>query len=125
MRDLLKKLQETSSYGFGSWKLNEAPIGDLQTYGDFSPDPDWNKERHTDSSTIDNPSRQLLKNPDHLKRIRNAFEKTPFMFNLYFVVVKKKNMIMNWDDFKADISSRTSSDGIRPRPDHRIEAPTD
>ena len=62
----------------------EAPLGDIETYGDFEPDLDplITHPSVPGHISIDNPSKKLL--TGDLKKYRDAFSKTPFTFNFYF-----------------------------------------
>jgi hypothetical protein len=59
--------------------INEAPIGDFGTFGDFS---------DGDASMPDQADRRAVTAEPIIKRIKQAWENTPFTFNLFFVNIK-------------------------------------
>jgi|FreactcultureFD7_1027221.scaffolds.fasta_scaffold00768_12 hypothetical protein len=59
--------------------INEAPISDFQVFGNFS----GNKE-HND--IFYHPDEKLLHSEKAIKKIYNAFSKTPFEFNFYVLM---------------------------------------
>lgn len=61
--------------------LLEAPIGDYQTFGDFS----------KNSSFRDRRDRFLIKNPKTIELVKKKFDNTEHMFNFYFVNSAKAN----------------------------------
>jgi hypothetical protein len=54
-------------------KIVEAPVGNLEVHNMDQP------------GTFPNADRRLLTNPAHIKKIRQRFEKVPFLFDLYFI----------------------------------------
>ena len=75
----------------------EAPLGDLQTFGDMSPRDDAEPKkvgRSQAAHNLDNPSRKLL--TGDLKRYYDAFSKTPFTINIYVTHLDKKEGDGSW-----------------------------
>ncbi len=64
-----------------TYLLVETPIGDYQTFGD------WTKN----SSFRDKRDRMLIKNPSSIERMRKKFANNSYNFNLYFVNSSKAN----------------------------------
>lgn len=56
-------------------KLNEAPIQDYKTVGDFSKNSSFRNPR----------DRHLITNPSTIKRVMDKFNNTPYDFNMIFV----------------------------------------
>lgn len=62
--------------------LQEAPIGEIGLIGD------WEGEK---KRGYDSPSKKLLTNPNYIEKIKTAWNKTPYDFDLYFVNSKEAN----------------------------------
>lgn len=64
-----------SKISFSTYLLIETPIGDYQTFGDFS----------KSSSFKDKRDRMLIQHPKSIERMKKKFGNTPYNFNLFFV----------------------------------------
>ena len=59
--------------------INEAPIGDYETIGNFD----------KNSSIRDPRDRSIISNPKSIERVKSKFDNTSYNFNLYFVNMPK------------------------------------
>lgn len=76
-------------------ELCEAPIGDLEVHGMDAP------------GTFPDADRRLLRNPDHLQKIRRRFANTDVDFNLYFVNQPDKTYVVGNDPARSRDFSAT------------------
>jgi len=67
-------------------ELIEAPIGDIETHGFDKPGNFIQRDRN------------LVTNPDKVKKLRKSFENTPFKFDLYFIDRNKPNYAFDPDN---------------------------
>lgn len=86
--------------------LIEAPIGNLEVH------------KMDEPGTFPDADRKLLTNPAHIQKIRKKFEKTPYLFNLYFVNKPSENLYVNkdgkfTDTFQTDLENYNGFSNIK------------